>query len=217
MPRCRRRCCSGRWRSRRAARSTPSPWTASARPTTACSRWRRAPTAWPWTRSCTPRSQAAFYEVSKALAIGIVRGGEGATKLITISVTHARTARRRHAGGEDHRQLAAGEDGGARRRPELGAHRGRRRPLGRALRRRPRHGARRRHAAVRTGPAARRRRAARRPRTSRAPRSASTWTWARAATRRPRCGRAISAPSTSASTANTGRNAVAAWIPEPGA
>ena len=38
-----------------------------------------------------PALAAAFYEVSKALAIGIVRGGEGATKLITISVTHART------------------------------------------------------------------------------------------------------------------------------
>jgi glutamate N-acetyltransferase / amino-acid N-acetyltransferase len=38
-----------------------------------------------------PALQAAFYEVSKALAIGIVRGGEGATKLITISVTHARS------------------------------------------------------------------------------------------------------------------------------
>ncbi len=32
---------------------------------------------------------AAFYEVSRELAIAIVRGGEGATKLITINVTHA--------------------------------------------------------------------------------------------------------------------------------
>jgi glutamate N-acetyltransferase/amino-acid N-acetyltransferase len=38
-----------------------------------------------------PALEAALYEVSKALAIGIVRGGEGATKLITISVTHARS------------------------------------------------------------------------------------------------------------------------------
>jgi glutamate N-acetyltransferase/amino-acid N-acetyltransferase len=38
-----------------------------------------------------PALQAAFFEVSKALAIAIVRGGEGATKLITISVRHART------------------------------------------------------------------------------------------------------------------------------
>jgi len=37
-----------------------------------------------------PALQAAFYEVSKALAIGIVRGGEGATKLVSITVTGAR-------------------------------------------------------------------------------------------------------------------------------
>jgi glutamate N-acetyltransferase / amino-acid N-acetyltransferase len=38
-----------------------------------------------------PALEAAFYEVSKELAIGIVRGGEGATKLITISVANARS------------------------------------------------------------------------------------------------------------------------------
>ncbi|HEY6508474.1 MAG TPA: bifunctional glutamate N-acetyltransferase/amino-acid acetyltransferase ArgJ [Vicinamibacterales bacterium] len=38
-----------------------------------------------------PALRDAFYMVSKELAIGIVRGGEGATKLITITVGHART------------------------------------------------------------------------------------------------------------------------------
>jgi glutamate N-acetyltransferase/amino-acid N-acetyltransferase len=35
---------------------------------------------------------AGFYAVSRELAIGIVRGGEGATKLITIAVADARTS-----------------------------------------------------------------------------------------------------------------------------
>ena len=39
-----------------------------------------------------PALLAGFYEVSRELAIGIVRGGEGATKLITIAVKDARTA-----------------------------------------------------------------------------------------------------------------------------
>lgn len=38
-----------------------------------------------------PVLRAAFYEVSRNLAMAIVRGGEGATKLITITVTHAAT------------------------------------------------------------------------------------------------------------------------------
>ncbi len=38
-----------------------------------------------------PALRAAFFEVSRELAMGIVRGGEGATKLITITVTHAAT------------------------------------------------------------------------------------------------------------------------------
>jgi len=38
-----------------------------------------------------PALVAGFYDVSRALAMGIVRGGEGATKLITIAVTDART------------------------------------------------------------------------------------------------------------------------------
>ncbi|HEV8396224.1 MAG TPA: bifunctional glutamate N-acetyltransferase/amino-acid acetyltransferase ArgJ [Vicinamibacterales bacterium] len=39
-----------------------------------------------------PALVAGFYEVSRQLAMGIVRGGEGATKLITIAVKDARTA-----------------------------------------------------------------------------------------------------------------------------
>ena len=39
-----------------------------------------------------PALLAGFYEVSRELAVGIVRGGEGATKLITIAVSDARTA-----------------------------------------------------------------------------------------------------------------------------
>ena len=38
-----------------------------------------------------PALLAGLYEVSRELAIGIVRGGEGATKLITIAVTDARS------------------------------------------------------------------------------------------------------------------------------
>jgi glutamate N-acetyltransferase/amino-acid N-acetyltransferase len=39
-----------------------------------------------------PALVAGFYEVSRVLAMGIVRGGEGATKLITIAVKDARSA-----------------------------------------------------------------------------------------------------------------------------
>jgi len=39
-----------------------------------------------------PALVAGFYEVSRELAMGIVRGGEGATKLITITVKDARSA-----------------------------------------------------------------------------------------------------------------------------
>ena len=38
-----------------------------------------------------PALVAGLYEVSRELAIGIVRGGEGATKLITIAVRDARS------------------------------------------------------------------------------------------------------------------------------
>jgi glutamate N-acetyltransferase/amino-acid N-acetyltransferase len=39
-----------------------------------------------------PALLAGFYQVSRELAVGIVRGGEGATKLITITVKDARSA-----------------------------------------------------------------------------------------------------------------------------
>jgi len=39
-----------------------------------------------------PALVAGFYAVSRELAVGIVRGGEGATKLITIAVTDAHSA-----------------------------------------------------------------------------------------------------------------------------
>ena len=61
--------------------------------------------------------------------IGIVRGGEGATKLITVHVTGAASRRRRQADGARDRQLAAGEDRDSRRRSELGPPGRRRRPL----------------------------------------------------------------------------------------
>ena len=62
------------------------------------------------------------------LAIGIVRGGEGATKLMTVRVTGAKTDDGRADRRARDRQLAAGQDGDARRRSELGPARGRRRP-----------------------------------------------------------------------------------------
>ena len=75
-------------------------------------------------RPSTRRNYGALVEgleaVARALALAIVRGGEGATKLVAVHVTGADSARRRDAGGQDHRQLAAGEDGHSRRRSELG-------------------------------------------------------------------------------------------------
>ena len=91
----------------------------------------------------------------RELAMDIVRGGEGATKLITVQVTGARTyddARRRAR----HRQLAAGEDGDPRRRSELGPARRRRRPLRLGVLARRRAGHDRRRRAVRAGSAVRR-------------------------------------------------------------
>ena len=67
---------------------------------------------------CSSRRCAAACE---PLAIGIVRGGEGATKLITVDVTGGALRRRRQARGARDRQLAAGEDGDPRRRSRTGA------------------------------------------------------------------------------------------------
>jgi len=38
-----------------------------------------------------PALLAGFYQVSRELAVGIVRGGEGATKLVTVKITNAKT------------------------------------------------------------------------------------------------------------------------------
>ena len=109
-------------------------------------------------RRSTSDSYPALLEgllaVSRELALGIVRGGEGATKLIAVTVTRRPDDRRRPAGGANDRQFAAGEDRGARRRPELGTHRRGRGPLGRDVRRRPGDRARRRDPALRKRPAA---------------------------------------------------------------
>ena len=95
------------------------------------------------------------------LALGIVRGGEGATKLVTVTVTGAASRRRRAARGEGDRQLAAREDGDSRRRSELGpADRRRRAAPASAFELVARRGHDRRRRAVQGRPAARRARAA---------------------------------------------------------
>ena len=75
-----------------------------------------------------PALLEAFLAVSRELALGIVRGGEGATKLISVQRPRRAQQRRCAAGGAHHRQLSAGQDRRARRRPELGTHRRRCRP-----------------------------------------------------------------------------------------
>jgi hypothetical protein len=152
-----------------------------------------------------PALLAGMLDVSRELAIGIVRGGEGATKLIAITVRGA-------VDDADARRVARTiansplvKDCGPRRRSELGTHRGRRRPIGRAVRRGAHLGARRRRACCsRTGcrtTTPRRRPAA----ISRAPTSASSSTLAPAARGPRRSGRVTSRPNTCASTASTGR------------
>ena len=68
--------------------------------------------------------------VALELSLGIVRGGEGATKLIAITVSGAASQERRGQPRDD-RQLAAREDRHSRRRSELGSPGRRRRPCGR--------------------------------------------------------------------------------------
>ena len=66
-----------------------------------------------------------LHAVCRELAMGIVRGGEGATKLVTVTVTGAASTVGRPPRGESHRQFAARQDGDSRRRSQLGpAHRG---------------------------------------------------------------------------------------------
>ena len=76
---------------RRTTRSTRSPSTASARRTTACSRWRAARAACRSTRPTLQLLVESLRAACEPLAIGIVRGGEGATKLITVHVTGAQS------------------------------------------------------------------------------------------------------------------------------
>src|SRR6059036_1536138 len=88
MRRCRSRCCSARWARRCATRSTRSRSTAIARPTTLSCCWPTAKAAPQSTRRCI-RNSFAVFAVCLELALGIVRGGEGATKLVTVTVTGA--------------------------------------------------------------------------------------------------------------------------------
>ena len=118
-------------------------------------------------RRTSPLLVEALRHVCEPLALGIVRGGEGATKLVTIDVTGARVERGGEAGGAGDRELAAREDRDARRRSELGPPGRRRRPRRRRLPSRSRARADRRRRAVRRRPAVRRARAARRPSTCR--------------------------------------------------
>ena len=63
---------------------------------------------------------AALHGVCLDLAKQVVKDGEGAEKLIEVRVDEARDPRAGEAGSEGDRQLPAGQDGGSRRRPELG-------------------------------------------------------------------------------------------------
>ena len=104
------------------ARSTASRSTASSPPATPCSRSPTAPPACGWSPRAADelRLGEALDALMRQLALEIVADGEGA---------RARRAdrgrgppRRRRAGGALDRQLAAGEDRAARRRPQLRPH-----------------------------------------------------------------------------------------------
>ena len=64
---------------------------------------------------------AALREVCLDLTLQLARDGEGATKLLTVTVRAAADAQPGPAGGQGDRQLSSGQDGGARSRPELGS------------------------------------------------------------------------------------------------
>ena len=66
----------------------------------------------------------ALREVALELALGIVRGGEGATKLVMVRVGGAASTRGRAACRARHRQFSARQDRGSRRRSQLGPPRG---------------------------------------------------------------------------------------------
>ena len=186
-------------------RSTRSRSMASARPTTACSRWRPGDPASRSRATTTRALLEPLRAVAGHLAREIVRGGEGATKLVTVQRHRRGVARRRVAGGADDRQLAARQDGDSRRRSRTGAGWSPR-PADRA--RRSTSTARRwRSATSRCSSGACRTTSAPTPRPTvlRGKELIGPSTSARAADTRPRCGPATSAPNTCASTRSTGR------------
>ncbi len=187
--RCRRRrrhCCSVRSSMRAATPSTRSRWTASRRPTTACSRWPAAPAASPSTRRSYPALFEGLRAVALELSLGIVRGGEGATKLVAGHGDRRGDRGRRVDRGARHRQFAAGEDRGPRRRSELGPPGRGSRPLGRRLRARAGARPHRRRWCSSTTASRSTSSRRRRPSTCRARTSTSRWTSAPAARTRHR-------------------------------
>ena len=131
--------------------------------------------------------RTASTAVCRELALGIVRGGEGATKLVTVHRHRRRDQRRGAAGGQGDRELAARQDGHSRRRSQLGPADRRGRPRRRRLRSVARGGADRIDRAVQGRPAVRRGRAGGggvsegqgpdRDRSTSAPGSASSTVW----------------------------------------
>ena len=75
----------------------------------------------------------ALEKVCKALAIGIVEDGEGATHLVEIEVRGAPSDAAAKQVAADDRAIRAGKDRYRRRRSQLGSHPGSRRTLGRAV------------------------------------------------------------------------------------
>ena len=81
-----------------------------------------------------PAFLAGLTAVCRELALGIVRGGEGATKLVTVQRDRRRDQRRGAEGGQGDRELAARQDRHSRRRSQLGTSDRRGRPRRRQLR-----------------------------------------------------------------------------------
>ena len=92
-------------------------------PATRCRCW---PTAWPRTgrsRGATAafgQFQQALEALTQRLAVMLVEDGEGATLVIEVRVRGARTRGEALSGGPVRGELAAGQDGHGRRRPQLG-------------------------------------------------------------------------------------------------
>ena len=96
--------------------STRSASTRTPRPATPPRSW---PVVWP-ARSTTAALEAALHDVALSLTRQIARDGEGATTLIEVRVPTAPGRGPGQAGGQGHRQLAAGQDRRARSRSQLG-------------------------------------------------------------------------------------------------